>query len=387
MNKNLSPIVLFTYNRPEHTKKTVEALQKNELASQSELFIYSDGGNDEKSWNEVSEVRNYLKTIKGFKNITLTFQKKNIGLADSIISGVTNIVNKYGKIIVLEDDIVTSPFFLKFMNEALNFYENEKKVWHISGWNYPIQKEDSDETFLWRGMDCWGWATWKDRWKYFEKNTTKLINSFDDYDIYKFNFDGTHNVWLQVLYNQLEKINSWAVFWYAVIFKNNGLCLNPANTFVDNIGFGENSTHCKTKKNYIDNIVTKYNIKFETNIFESIKYLEIIKQYLFIQNINTDDKNLNFSKKFNSFYKQILQLDGKIIVYGNGTVGKTIQALIPSKIIGYVDIADENNHPLNLKNMLYDKVLISVLGREERITRYLANELKIDINKIITIDL
>ena len=107
---NLAPIVLFTYNRPWHTKQTIEALQKNELAKESELFIFSDGGKDEASWEKVNEVRDYLKTTNGFKKVILTFQDKNIGLADSIISGVTKIVNQYGKIIVLEDDIVTSPY-------------------------------------------------------------------------------------------------------------------------------------------------------------------------------------------------------------------------------------------------------------------------------------
>ena len=113
----LAPIVLFTYNRPWHTKQTIEALQKNELAKESELFIFSDGGKDEASWKKVNEVREYLKTINGFKKVILTFQDKNIGLADSIISGVTKIVNKYEKIIVLEDDHVTNKFFLKFMND------------------------------------------------------------------------------------------------------------------------------------------------------------------------------------------------------------------------------------------------------------------------------
>lgn len=126
---NLAPIVLFAYNRPDHTKQTIEALQKNELASESELFIYSDEAKNDDVRNSVDEVREY-------------------------IDGVTSIVNEYGKIIVLEDDLVTSPYFLKFMNDGLEFYENEEKVWHISGWNYPIETDGLDDVFLYRLMNC-----------------------------------------------------------------------------------------------------------------------------------------------------------------------------------------------------------------------------------------
>ena len=147
---NLAPIILFTYNRLSHTKQTIEALQKNELAKNSELFIYSDGGRDEESWDKVKIIREYLKTISGFKNITVIQRETNIGLAQNIIDGVTKIVNQYEKIIVLEDDIVTSPYFLNFMNDSLNFYEKTSKVWHISGWNYPISNENLEDVFLWR---------------------------------------------------------------------------------------------------------------------------------------------------------------------------------------------------------------------------------------------
>lgn len=291
MNKNLAPIVLFTYNRPWHTQQTVEALQKNELAKESELFIFSDGGKDETSWQKVNEVREYLKTISGFKNITLTFQDKNIGLADSIISGVTDIVNRYGKIIVLEDDIVTSPYFLKYMNDALDFYENEEKVWHISGWNYPITKEESNETFLWRVMNCWGWATWKDKWQYFEKDTKKLINSFSDYDIYKFNLDGTHNFWSQVILNKEKKINTWAIFWYATIFQNSGLCLNPVNQLIKNIGFDVEGTHTKQASELAKHSISEVkNYIFLKEICENIHYTLQIKKYFTILQGDTMQK-------------------------------------------------------------------------------------------------
>ena len=236
---NLAPIVLFTYNRLYHTKQTIEALSKNELANESELIIYSDGAKNIEVKQKVKEVREYLKTIQdldAFKSVTIIEREKNFGLANSIIDGVTKIVNKYGKIIVLEDDIVTSKYFLKFLNDALEYYKEKKELWHISGWNYPISSDGLDDVFLWRLMNCWGWATWSDRWQYFEKNPKKLIKTFSKKDIKRFNLDGYYNAWSQVKENYKGKINTWAIFWYAIIFEHNGLCLNPTQSFVQNIG-------------------------------------------------------------------------------------------------------------------------------------------------------
>ena len=187
----LAPIVIFVYNRPWHIQQSLEALKKNELAKVSELFIYSDGPKDEDSIKGVEEVRSYIKDVSGFRKVTIIKRKENWGLANSIIDGVNEIVNKYEKIIVLEDDLVTSPYFLNFMNEALEFYKNKKKIWHISGWNYPIKTYGIEDVFLWRVMNCWGWATWKDRWQYFEKNTEKIVSEFSKSERKRFNFYGT----------------------------------------------------------------------------------------------------------------------------------------------------------------------------------------------------
>ena len=163
---NYAPIVLFTYNRLLHTRKTVESLQNNELANKSNLFIFSDGPKNEKDQVIIKDIRNYLKKIKGFKKIEIIEREKNFGLANNIIDGVTKIVNEYGKIIVLEDDILTNQYFLKFMNEALEFYEKEEKVMHISGYMYPIDSKELPDTFFIKPTTCWGWATWKRAWKY-----------------------------------------------------------------------------------------------------------------------------------------------------------------------------------------------------------------------------
>lgn len=289
---NLSPIVLFVYNRPWHTCQTVEALQKNELASESELFIYSDAPKNTEAEEKVKEVREYIRSINSFKKITIIEREKNWGLADSIIDGVTKIVNEYEKVIVLEDDLVTSPYFLKFMNEALDFYENEKKVWHISGWNYPIEINGLEDVFLWRFMNCWGWATWSDRWKYYEKDTGKLIKKFSKNDIKRFNLDGAENLWAQVLANRDKKMDTWAIYWYATIFNHNGLTLNPSNTFVENIGHDGTGIHCGVDECYKSELSTKL-VKFETEILEDSLALDRVRGFFKKQKRNFFIRILN----------------------------------------------------------------------------------------------
>lgn len=278
-----APIVLFAYNRPALTIRTVEALLGNELACKSDLFIYSDGPGDDQQEANVYAVREYVHGISGFKTVTIIERESNWGLSKSIIEGVTSVINQYGKVIVLEDDIVASPCFLSFMNQALAFYSGRKKVWHISGWNYPIAGHDPKDTFLWRVMNCWGWATWADRWEYFEKDTGKLLGNWSKADIKRFNIDGAaKDYWRQVVANHEGEINTWAIFWYATIFQQNGLCLNPAKTFVDNIGFNSGGVHCHAEKPYIDVLNQEQSFNFPTEMVEADVFFKEIKRYLHV---------------------------------------------------------------------------------------------------------
>lgn len=263
---DLAPIVLFVYNRPDHTRQTVEALQKNELAIDSELFIYSDAAKNENAEQKVNEVRQYIKDINGFKRVTIIEREKNWGLANSIIDGVTKIVNEYGKIIVLEDDLVTSPYFLKFMNEALEFYKDEEKVFGITGYAYPINDTDLPSTFFMKDEGCWSWATWSRAWKYFEKDTDKLIETFNKKMIKEFNFDNSTDFWSQVILNKRGRINTWAIYWYATIFLNNRLFLHPKESFSTNIGHDGSGIHCGNDCTFNVQLTKKYNIVFNKNI-------------------------------------------------------------------------------------------------------------------------
>ncbi len=239
----LAPIVLFVYNRPWHTEQTINALKNNELARESELFIYSDAPKNDKAIKGVQEVRHYIRGVVGFKKVTIIERDQNLGLANSIIDGVTNIVNQYGKIIAMEDDLITSPYFLKFMNKSLDMYENEHNVACIHGYIYPI--EELPETFFIRGADCWGWATWKEKWAIFEMDGKKLLDQLKQYNLeQEADFNNTAN-YTQMLKDQVAgKNNSWAVRWYVSAFLNNKLCLYPGKSYVQNIGTDDSGTHC-----------------------------------------------------------------------------------------------------------------------------------------------
>jgi GT2 family glycosyltransferase len=165
--ENLAPIILFVYNRSEHTRQTVEYFSKNSLAESSKLFIFSDGPKNEKDKQKVSEVRKYLKSIQSFSEIKIVEREKNLGLANSVISGVNQIFKSYDKAIVLEDDIISSPSFLSFMNDALDFYKEDKRIFSVSGYPYPVKIPDSysKDVFIAHRASSWGWGTWKDRWE------------------------------------------------------------------------------------------------------------------------------------------------------------------------------------------------------------------------------
>lgn len=243
---DLAPIVLFVYNRINHTKRTLEALKKNKLADKSQLFIFSDGSKNTADIEKVRSVRKYIQNIDGFKKIQVIERNRNVGLAESIISGVTEIVNLYGKIIVLEDDLETSPYFLTYMNEGIKLYKDNPKVASIHGYIYPIT--GLPESFFIRGADCWGWATWSNSWKIFEQDGKKLFNELISKNLQKeADFNNSYE-YTKMLKDQINgKNNSWAVRWYMSAFLNDKLSLYPGKSYVQNIGHDIDATHCTTE--------------------------------------------------------------------------------------------------------------------------------------------
>lgn len=265
----LAPIVLFTYNRLWHTQQTIEALQKNEFANESDLFIYSDGAKNQNTNSVINKLREYLRTIKGFKSIKIIEREKNWGLANSIIDGVTEVINKHGKVIVLEDDILTSPYYLAFMNKALDFYQNHDKVWHISGYMYPIKNTNLPDTIFLKPTTCWGWATWKENWLQFNKDTSLKSFKFSKKQKYDFNQNNSYNYYNHLLLNKKKKLDTWAIFWYATVYSSSGLSLHPKLSLTQNIGHDNSGSNCLESTQFTVSTLQKEKLVFNSEIIEN----------------------------------------------------------------------------------------------------------------------
>ena len=244
MTNTYAPILLFVYNRPEHVRRNIQALLKNELAAESELFIYSDAAKDETSQAAVKEVRAFIRSIQGFKKITITERAESWGLARSIIDGVTTQINRYGRVIVLEDDLVVAPHFLQFMNDALETYRDEERVGHIQACDFTHDPSLPD-TFLIKWTGSWGWGTWDRAWKHFNADGKALLTELESRKLtYTFDFNGKYG-YTRMLRRQIEgKNNSWAIRWNASLFLKGILSLNVGKSLVQNEGFDGSGTNC-----------------------------------------------------------------------------------------------------------------------------------------------
>ena len=204
---------------------------------------------------------------------------------------MNQVINKTGAVIVLEDDIVTSPNFLNFMNDSLNYYKDKKKIWHINAHIIFNDQKKPNSSFLWRLMNCWGWGTWKDRWQYFDNDIDKLLKRFSQNKKYEFNLENSHDFWIQVKENKAELRKTWAIFWYASIFLNRGLCLSPYFSYTKNIGLDGSGVNSGTHKTLQDNQKINLSGKFSPvdQIQENTeKFLELKKYYFNNKNVIKD---------------------------------------------------------------------------------------------------
>lgn len=243
MNTN-APILLFVYNRPAHTRRLVESLLRNAEAAGSSLFIYSDAPRDESVRPAVDEVRSYVRSIRGFDRVEVVERTENWGLARSIIDGVSTALQRFDRVIVLEDDLVLSPYFLRFMNEALETYKDEPRVGHIQACDFT-QDPSLPDTFLIKWTGSWGWATWRRAWKHFNPDGQALLDELERRRLTRtFDFDGAYR-YTRMLRRQVEgKNNSWAIRWNASLFLADILSLNVGRSLVQNTGFDGSGTHC-----------------------------------------------------------------------------------------------------------------------------------------------
>lgn len=298
----LAPIVLFTYRRPVHVRQTVEALLLNKEAASSDLIIYSDGSKDAESSTGVEETRSYIRTITGFKSIQIIERPKNFGLANNIIDGVTAVINKYGRGIIVEDDLITSPFFLKYMNEGLSLYKDDNEVISIHGYMYPVRGQ-LPESFFIKTADCWGWATWKRGWDLFNSNSQELLCEIERKGrCREFDFNNSYP-YTEMLKNQIRgTVDSWAIRWYASALVNDKLTLYPGRSLVFQNGFdGLGGTHCGEDLRYTVELSQTPILLEKLPCAESLKGRKAITNYFVSLMPKKARRKWFFKKIFSSF--------------------------------------------------------------------------------------
>lgn len=277
-------------------------MQKNELAEQSDLFIFSDAAKTDADKSAVQEVREVAAQVAGFKSVQIISREQNLGLANSIISGVTQLVNQYGNVIVFEDDLVSSPYTLKFFNDALARYSDNDKVMHIGAYMFDLGHKNLPETFFFRAAFSWGWATWASAWKNFEPDINKLIAQFDADKINRFSVDGTMNFWKQMSDFKAGKNNSWAIRWYASVFLNGGLTLNPKNSLIHNIGHDGSGTHSNIENMYQVQVAQQPVAYFPNDVQEDVQAYQAIKHFLKNRKGSLLQRGLRFAKQLQVKY-------------------------------------------------------------------------------------
>ena len=245
---NLAPIIVFCYNRPEHLEQTLEALSRNELADLSTLYIYCDGpkeGASEEQRQKINEVRQVARKRQWCKEVHVVEREENIGLMNNIVGAVTEIVNQYGRVITMEDDIITSKGYLRFMNEALELYKDDEQVMHISGYMWPHKHRLPDTFFYEVPYPGGGWATWQRAWKHYTDDTKSLYDYWcTRWD--EFNKFGGDYLQLQLEKNYRGTMKTWFIKWHAVMLMRGALTLFPGQSLTNNIGFDDQATNCYT---------------------------------------------------------------------------------------------------------------------------------------------
>jgi hypothetical protein len=238
-----APIAVFAYNRPQHLSRTLNALKNNKEAAQSVLYLFLDGAK-ENTVAQVAEVESVARSITGFAKINIVKREQNIGLAQNIISGINQILLDYETVIILEDDLMPSAYFLQFMNDGLRMYADNVKVASVHGYVHPL-KQKLPQTFFLKYPNSWGWATWRRAWRIFESDGSKLMSQLADCELVKqFDFNGNYR-FTRMLQRQIDKKNnSWAIRWYASVFLNDMLCFYPGDSFIKDFGNDGSGENC-----------------------------------------------------------------------------------------------------------------------------------------------
>jgi hypothetical protein len=297
---NYAPIAIFVYKRPEHTKKLLDSLFRNHEISESQVFVFCDAPNKQEDWVCVEETRQVIRDYSWHDKVSIVERTKNLGLSESIYQGVTELCEKFGRVIVLEDDLVLSKYFLQYMNDALNIFEFNANVMHISGYMFPLSEAITRDFVFLPMINSWGWATWQRSWKHFDsqKDKQKLLRR--DFRLRrKFDINGLRPFYKFLDKNNKGTIDSWAIRWYLDVFMLNGLAVFPKETLVHNIGFDGTGTHCKKTDQFSEKLADQ---KMQVHVAEqsSIDHAAFkeVQKYFLSQKSFLGYRLYNFSSLF-----------------------------------------------------------------------------------------
>ena len=285
-----APIVLFAFNRPDRLKATIESLLKNEEAKDCELFVFVDGARPEKvgEADKVNEVRNVVKNIMGFKELHYSFSETNKGLGKSVIEGVSEVINKYGKAIILEDDLVLLPNFIAYINQGLNRYQDEKDVFSICGYSNRVKRPKGylADTYFCNRSSSWGWGTWANRWN----SVDWTLEPFEQYLKYKSQFNrwGGSDCFGMLCGWHEGRNKSWAIRFCFSQFLQKRVSLFPMESLVINEGFDGDGTNCRKWSRF----------KFDVDISGRT-------DYLFPNEIEVDKRILKQALAYHSITRRI----------------------------------------------------------------------------------
>lgn len=252
-----APVALFAYMRPDHLRTTVTSLRENPEAARTHLTVFCDAPKKPEHAGGVEAVRQFADTIDGFASVTVVRRERNYGLAASIIDGVSRLTEAHGRVIVVEDDLLLSRHFLRYMNDALELYADDEQVASVHGYCYPVGRA-LPETFFLRGADCWGWATWRRAWAHFRADGPALLAELEQRGLtHEFDYDGQYG-FTRMLRDQIAGRNdSWAIRWHASCYLAGLLTLYPGRSLVHNIGNDASGTHCDDRTDYAQTVATE----------------------------------------------------------------------------------------------------------------------------------
>jgi len=278
---SLAPIVLFCFNRPAHLAQTIESLQQNVLARESDLIIYSDGPRNTSDAPLISAVRAYIAKIDGFKSITVIKSEQNNGLAASNIKGVGEVMTNFGKVIVLEDDMLSTPDFLVFMNEALSTFKHRSDIFSISAYGPPISfpARYQDDLYLAPRASSWGWGTWLSKWEKADWNVAAFLELKKDKTKRDQFTLGGEDLWPMLAKQQQKVIDSWAIRWTYSQYINNAYGVYPVHSKIRNIGTDGSGTNFTFKTGYYGSEMSDNKIRIDPSIQPDQEVIQAFADY------------------------------------------------------------------------------------------------------------